>query len=386
MSVTLDTAFFRRFLARATQVFVAEAAHLTDLDAAIGDADHGANLKRGFTSAGRVIADEAPATPGALLTAVGMHLTNTVGGASGPLYGTVLRRMGKVLGEDPVVEPPALGKALTAAVASVRRLGDSAPGDATMVDALAPAAEAYTSALADGGDVVAALDAAARAAHQGAEATVPLQARRGRASYLGERSIGHQDPGAASSAMLITALYEATDTGLPEVFEGAEAEEEATSEGETAAAPATQSPQPAAGEKADVKKEPKENGRVGVVLVSHSRDVAASTADLAKALVLSLIGGLPDGGIGTSAELIRRAIADVDEGKGVVVLCDMGSAVLTVKEILADPAGNGVPEDLRIADAPFVEGAVAALVTASVGGDADMVTAATDDARGYRKV
>ncbi|MFH8985393.1 PTS-dependent dihydroxyacetone kinase phosphotransferase subunit DhaM [Streptomyces varsoviensis] len=129
------------------------------------------------------------------------------------------------------------------------------------------------------------------------------------------------------------------------------------------------------------------------MLVSHSRDVAASTADLAKALVgtgdpapVAAAGGLPDGGIGTSAELIRRAIADVDEGKGVVVLCDMGSAVLTVKEILADPAGNGVPEDLRIADAPFVEGAVAALVTASVGGDADMVTAATDDARGYRKV
>ncbi|MEU7042234.1 dihydroxyacetone kinase phosphoryl donor subunit DhaM [Streptomyces varsoviensis] len=193
--------------------------------------------------------------------------------------------------------------------------------------------------------------------------------------------------------MLITALYEATDTGLPEVFEGAEGEEEATSEGKTAAAPATQSPQPAAGEKAGQKKEPKENGRVGVVLVSHSRDVAASTADLAKALVgtgdpapVAAAGGLPDGGIGTSAELIRRAIADVDEGKGVVVLCDMGSAVLTVKEILADPAGNGVPEDLRIADAPFVEGAVAALVTASVGGDADMVIAATDDARGYRKV
>lgn len=371
MTVTLDTDFFRRFLDRTTRVVVARAAYLTDLDAAIGDADHGANLKRGFTSAAEVTAAEPPATPGALLTAVGVHLTNTVGGASGPLFGTVLRRMGKLLGEDAVVAPETLGRALAAAVASVRRLGDSAPGDKTMVDALQPAADAYIEALAGGADVVAALDAAARAAREGAAATVPMRARRGRASYLGERSVGHQDPGATSSAMLVTALYEATDPALCEAPLEGEAEEAAAPEAESRPA-----------------------GRVGVVLVSHSREVAASTAALAEALVgtgdpapVAAAGGLPDGGVGTSAELVRRAVKDVDQGSGVVVLCDMGSAVLTVKALLADAEG-GFPAgaEVRIADAPFVEGAVTALVTASAGGDITAVLAATDDARTYRKL
>ncbi len=363
MTVTLDLDFFRRFLDRATRVLVAEAAHLTELDAAIGDADHGANLKRGFTSAAEAVAAEPPATPGALLTAVGVHLTNTVGGASGPLYGTVLRRMGKILGEDPVVEPATLGRALAAAVASVRRLGDSAPGDKTMVDALQPAADAYAEAL-EQGDVTAALDAAARAARAGAEATIPLQARRGRASYLGERSIGHQDPGATSSALLLTALWEATDPALCARAPQAEERE---------AAPLPE----------------RKPGRVGVVLVSHSREVAGSAAALARALVgtgdaapVAPAGGLPDGAIGTSAELVRRAVQDADEGAGVVVLCDMGSAVLTVKTLLTEKGF----EEVRIADAPFVEGAVAAVVTASAGGDRAAVLAATDDARTYRKL
>lgn len=367
MTVTLDLDFFRRFLDRATRVLVAEAAHLTELDAAIGDADHGANLKRGFTSAAGAVAAEPPATPGALLTAVGVHLTNTVGGASGPLYGTVLRRMGKILGEAPVVEPATLGRALAAAVASVRRLGDSAPGDKTMVDALQPAADAYAGAL-ERGDVTAALDAAARAARAGAEATVPLQARRGRASYLGERSIGHQDPGATSSALLLTALWEATDPALCARAPQAEAEAE---ERKAASPPERKA------------------GRVGVVLVSHSREVAGSAAALARALVgtgdaapVAPAGGLPDGSIGTSAELVRQAVRDADEGAGVVVLCDMGSAVLTVRTLLTEKGF----EEVRIADAPFVEGAVTAVVTASAGGDRAAVLAATDDARTYRKL
>ncbi|MEU8580061.1 dihydroxyacetone kinase phosphoryl donor subunit DhaM [Streptomyces abikoensis] len=130
-------------------------------------------------------------------------------------------------------------------------------------------------------------------------------------------------------------------------------------------------------------------GRVGVVLVSHSKAVAESTAALAKALFgagdpapVAPAGGLPDGGVGTSAELVRRAVARVDEGAGAVVLCDMGSAVLTVKELL----DAGELGDARIADAPFVEGAVAAVVTASAGGDLAAVLAATDDARTYRKL
>ncbi|RLU82285.1 dihydroxyacetone kinase subunit L [Streptomyces griseocarneus] len=385
MTVPLDLAFFHRFLDRATRVVVAEAAYLTELDAAIGDADHGANLKRGFTSAADAVAQEAPATPGALLTAAGVHLTNTVGGASGPLFGTVLRRMGKIFGDEAVVEPETLGKALAAAVASVRRLGDAVPGDKTMVDALQPAADAYAEALATGG-VAEALEAAARAAGAGAEATIPMRARRGRASYLGERSIGHQDPGATSSALLMTALHEAADPVLCAApVETKEPSKHPTAEPptEAAAAPGPE-PEPAA-EPAPVP------GRVGMVLVSHSRDVAASTAALARALTgtdkpapAAAAGGLPDGSVGTSAELVRAAVAAVDEGAGVVVLCDMGSAVLTVKALLGD--GSLAPADVRIADAPFVEGAVTALVTASAGGDLATVLAAADDARAYRKL
>ncbi|MGP4000062.1 dihydroxyacetone kinase subunit DhaL, partial [Streptomyces sp. 8N706] len=152
-SAVLDTAFFRRWLHRATEVISAEANHLTELDSPIGDADHGINLKRGFTSALAVVTAEPPTTPGALLKAFGTHLTNTVGGASGPLYGTVLRRAGRALGEDEPVSAEGLGEALAAAVAGVRRLGDSAPGDKTMVDALAPAAEAYSAALGSGAQV-----------------------------------------------------------------------------------------------------------------------------------------------------------------------------------------------------------------------------------------
>lgn len=367
MTVTLDLAFFRRFLDRATRVITAESTRLTELDAAIGDADHGVNLKRGFTSAVQALAADPPDSPGALLTAAGVHLTNTVGGASGPLYGTVLRRMGKILGEDPVVAPEALGRALAAAVASVRRLGDSAPGDKTMVDALQPAVDAYAEALDRGAGPVAALDAAARAARDGAEATVPLQARRGRASYLGERSIGHLDPGAASSALLLTALYEATD---PELC--------------AAEIPTAAEPQQEHGQQPPA-------GRVGTVLVSHSRDVAAATAALARALVgtgdpapVTTAGGLPDGSVGTSAELVRQAVRTADEGAGVVAVCDMGSAVLTVKALLAE---SGISDaGVRIADAPFVEGAVAAVVTASAGGDLAAVLAAADDARTYRKI
>jgi dihydroxyacetone kinase-like protein len=383
-AAALDTDFFRRWLARATQVIVQEADHLTELDSAIGDADHGANLRRGFTSASAVVAAERPASPGALLKAFGTHLTRTVGGASGPLYGTVLRRAGRALGDEETVSPQALAEALAAAVAGVRRLGDSGPGDKTMVDALAPAAEAYSAALEGGARPQEALAAAARAAREGAEATIPMRARRGRASYLGERSIGHQDPGATSSALLIGALYEAT-TPEPIPAGPAQAGQEAPrAEAAEAEPEEAEGPRPGGAEP-----EP----RVGVVLVSHSRELAVATAELAKALVGSgspaptaAAGGVHDGGIGTSATLVRNAIKHVDAGRGVVVLCDMGSAVLTAKALLAETGADALPQNVRIADAPFVEGAVAALVTASTGADLDQVLAAADDARTYRKL
>lgn len=192
----LDADFFRRWMAATAAAVDREADRLTELDSAIGDADHGSNLQRGFAAVAAVLEKDASATPGAVLTLAGRQLISTVGGASGPLYGTLLRRTGKALGEDAEVDRDQLARAFAAGVAAVGQLGGAQAGDKTMLDALLPAAEALGSSF--GG--------AADAARAGAEATVPLQARKGRASYLGERSIGHQDPGATSAALLVEAL------------------------------------------------------------------------------------------------------------------------------------------------------------------------------------
>ncbi|MFJ9535847.1 dihydroxyacetone kinase subunit DhaL [Streptomyces sp. NPDC101225] len=196
----LDADFFRRWMTAAAASVDREAERLTALDSPIGDADHGSNLQRGFRAVVAALEKEAPATPGAVLVLAGRQLISTVGGASGPLYGTLLRRTGKALGEDSEVGEARLTEALRAGVDAVMTLGGAAPGDKTMIDALVPAVDA----LGDGD-----FAAAGTAAEQGALATTPLQARKGRASYLGERSIGHQDPGATSSSLLIAALGEA---------------------------------------------------------------------------------------------------------------------------------------------------------------------------------
>ncbi|WP_353940607.1 dihydroxyacetone kinase subunit DhaL [Streptomyces sp. HUAS MG91] len=198
----LDADFFRRWMFATTVAVDHEAARLTELDSAIGDADHGSNLQRGFAAVSQILEQESPDTPGGVLTLAGRQLISKVGGASGPLYGTLLRRTGKALGDAAEVSEADLAAALRAGVDAVAALGGAAPGDKTMLDALVPAVDAL-----DGGD----LAAARTAAEHGAEATTPLQARRGRASYLGPRSIGHQDPGATSAALLIGALAETAE-------------------------------------------------------------------------------------------------------------------------------------------------------------------------------
>ncbi|WP_151481964.1 dihydroxyacetone kinase subunit DhaL [Streptomyces albicerus] len=195
----LDADFFRRWMTATAASVDREAERLTALDSPIGDADHGSNLQRGFTAVTATLEKEAPDTPGAVLMLAGRQLISTVGGASGPLYGTLLRRTGKALGDGVEVSDQELTDALRAGVDAVMQLGGAAPGDKTMVDALVPAVDALGDSFA----------AARAAAEEGALATTPLQARKGRASYLGERSIGHQDPGATSSALLIAALAEA---------------------------------------------------------------------------------------------------------------------------------------------------------------------------------
>ncbi|MCM2415824.1 dihydroxyacetone kinase subunit DhaL [Streptomyces sp. RKAG290] len=194
----LDADFFRRWMTTTAAAVDREAEHLTELDSAIGDADHGSNLQRGFTAVSAALEEEPPQTPGAVLMLAGRQLISTVGGASGPLYGTLLRRTGKALGDAATVTVAELAQALGSGVAAVAQLGGAQAGDKTMLDALLPAAEALGTSF----------EAARDAAREGALATVPLQARKGRASYLGERSIGHQDPGATSAALLIAALAE----------------------------------------------------------------------------------------------------------------------------------------------------------------------------------
>ncbi|MFJ9588060.1 dihydroxyacetone kinase subunit DhaL [Streptomyces acidicola] len=197
----LDADFFRRWMSATAAAVDREAERLTALDSPIGDADHGSNLRRGFNAVVATLEKESPETPGGVLVLAGRQLISTVGGASGPLYGTLLRRTGKALGDAEEVTEEQLTGALRAGVDAVMTLGGAAPGDKTMIDALMPAVDALGDSFA----------AARAAAEQGAEATTPMQARKGRASYLGERSIGHQDPGATSSALLIAALLEAAE-------------------------------------------------------------------------------------------------------------------------------------------------------------------------------
>jgi dihydroxyacetone kinase-like protein len=194
----LDAEIFRRWMYATAAAVDREAERLTELDSAIGDADHGSNLRRGFAAVAAALEKETPDTPGGVLALAGRQLISTVGGASGPLYGTLLRRTGKELGEAAAVSREELAAALGAGVAAVGKLGGARAGDKTMLDALLPAAGALGTSFA----------AACEAADAGALGTVPLQARKGRASYLGERSVGHQDPGATSAALLIGALAE----------------------------------------------------------------------------------------------------------------------------------------------------------------------------------
>jgi dihydroxyacetone kinase-like protein len=184
--------------------------YLTQLDAAIGDGDHGVNMDRGFGAVQAALAgQEGDVPPGQLLILAGKTLISTVGGASGPLWGSAFRRAGRALGSSPSFGAEELLTALDAALAGITELGAAVPGDKTMVDALTPAIEALRSALAGGEPLAGALERASVAAEDGARATVPLQARKGRASYLGERSIGHQDPGATSAALVVRALQRA---------------------------------------------------------------------------------------------------------------------------------------------------------------------------------
>ena len=190
-------------------VMRAERDHLIQLDAAIGDGDHGTNMVRGFEAVVQALDADSGASPGKLLILAGRTLVSTVGGASGPLWGSALRSGGRVLGDQTTFEGAQLVEVLAAALAAIKDLGTAAVGDKTMVDALEPAINALRDQLNEGAQLDQAVEEAATAAEAGMLSTIPLQARKGRASYLGERSVGHQDPGATSTALIIRALQKA---------------------------------------------------------------------------------------------------------------------------------------------------------------------------------
>jgi dihydroxyacetone kinase-like protein len=180
--------------------------YLTELDSAIGDADHGINMDRGMKAVITKIDAQEPTDVGALLKTVGMTLVSTVGGAGGPLYGTLFLQMGTATAGKETLEAPDWAAALDAAVTGVQARGKAVLEDKTMVDALIPARDAYRQALEEGASFADALRRSTAAAEDGMKATVPLVARKGRASYLGERSAGHQDPGATSSWLLLKTI------------------------------------------------------------------------------------------------------------------------------------------------------------------------------------
>ncbi len=176
---------------------------LTQLDSAIGDADHGINMNRGMQAVLAKIDGLTDTDIGGLLRTVGMTLVSTVGGAGGPLYGTFFLQLGTAATGKSTLSPDDYAAALEAAVTGVQARGKAEPDDKTMIDALLPAAEALRRALEEGASFPDALRRSAMAAEEGMKATIPLVARKGRASYLGERSVGHQDPGATSSWLLM---------------------------------------------------------------------------------------------------------------------------------------------------------------------------------------
>jgi dihydroxyacetone kinase-like protein len=179
--------------------------YLTDLDSPIGDADHGVNLDRGFTAVMGKLDGVADKDIGSILKTVGMTLVSTVGGAGGPLYGTLFMRAGTVCKDKMDLEPADVVALFEEALNGVVQRGKASPGEKTMVDALTPAAAALRKSVENGSGLKEALNQAAAAAKQGMIDTIPMKALKGRASYLGERSIGHQDPGATSSYMLVQA-------------------------------------------------------------------------------------------------------------------------------------------------------------------------------------
>ena len=206
--MSLDAAWARRWIELAAVDVAEQRDYLVDLDRAIGDGDHGENMDRGFKAAVEALGQAEPASVAEVLKTVAKTLMSTVGGAAGPLYGTAFLRASKAAG-DGELDAAGVAAIIEGALSGIQARGKATTGEKTMVDAWTPALDAARAAAESGADAVATLQAAATAAEAGAAATEPLRATKGRASYLGERSIGHLDPGAVSTSLILRAAARA---------------------------------------------------------------------------------------------------------------------------------------------------------------------------------
>ena len=208
--MSLDAAWALRWIELAAADVAEQRDYLVDLDRAIGDGDHGENMDRGFKAAVEALGQSQPASVAEVLKTVAKTLMSTVGGAAGPLYGTAFLRASKAAG-DGDLDGAGVAAVIAGALDGIQARGKATTGEKTMVDAWTPALEAARAAAESGSDPAAVLEAAATAAEAGAAATEPLRATKGRASYLGERSIGHLDPGAVSTSLILRAAVRAAD-------------------------------------------------------------------------------------------------------------------------------------------------------------------------------
>ena len=208
--MSLDAAWARRWIESAAADIAEQRDYLVDLDRVIGDGDHGENMDRGFKAAVEALGQAQPASVAEVLKTVAKTLMSTVGGAAGPLYGTAFLRASKAAG-DGELDGAGVAAVIAGALEGIQARGKATTGEKTMVDAWTPALEAARTAAESGSDPAAVLEAAATAAEAGAAATEPMRATKGRASYLGERSIGHLDPGAVSTSLILRAAVRAAD-------------------------------------------------------------------------------------------------------------------------------------------------------------------------------
>ena len=210
--MSLDAAWARRWIELAAADVSEQRDYLVDLDRAIGDGDHGENMDRGFKAAVEALGQAEPASVAEVLKTVAKTLMSTVGGAAGPLYGTAFLRASKAAGGGDL-DGVCVVAVIEGALGGIQARGKATTGEKTMVDAWTPALEAARATAEAGGDAGVVLEAAATAAEAGAAATEPLRATKGRASYLGERSIGHLDPGAVSTSLILRAAARAATEG-----------------------------------------------------------------------------------------------------------------------------------------------------------------------------